>query len=153
MLGFAGSLACAGDGGGGRSWRRGRGLADSFEQALKLAEHAGLGYSYQLTPDTWRFHNKSGETASVRPSGPLRVNNGEAMLPTLIAGLGIGVLPQFIVQDALARKTLEIVLPDWSLPPSAVYWLTPPGGHRPKRVEALADFFATRLARKPGSRA
>lgn len=119
---------------------------------LQLAEHAGLGYSYQLTLDTWRFHNKSGETASVRPSGPLRVNNGEAMLPSLIAGLGIGVLPQFIVQDALARKELEIVLPDWSLPASAVYWLTPPGGPRPKRVETLADFFASRLARKPGSK-
>lgn len=116
---------------------------------LQLAEHAGLGYSYQLTPDTWRFHNKSGETASVRPFGPLRVNNGEAMLPSLIAGLGIGVLPQFIAQDALAGKQLEIVLPDWSLPASAVYWLTPPGGPRPKRVEALADFFAGRLARKP----
>lgn len=119
---------------------------------LQLAEHAGLGYSYQLTPDTWRFHNKGGETASVRPSGPLRVNNGEAMLPSLIAGLGIGILPQFIVQDALARKQLEIVLPDWSLPASAVYWLTPPGGPRPKRVETLADFFASRLARKPGAK-
>ena len=119
---------------------------------LQLAEHAGLGYSYQLTPDTWRFHNKDGETASVRPSGPLRVNNGEAMLPSLIAGLGVGVLPQFILRDALARKELEIVLPNWSLPPSAVYWLTPPGGPRPKRVEALADFFAARLARKAGSR-
>ncbi|MBS0282444.1 MAG: LysR family transcriptional regulator, partial [Proteobacteria bacterium] len=91
---------------------------------LQLAEHAGLGYSYQLTPDTWRFHNRNGESASVRPSGPLRVNNGEAMLPSLIAGMGIGVLPQFIVRDALARKELEIVLPDWSLPVSAVYWLT-----------------------------
>ena len=118
---------------------------------LQLAEHAGLGYSYQLTPDTWRFQNKGGETASVRPSGPLRVNNGEAMLPSLVAGLGIGVLPQFIVRDALARKELEVVLPDWSLPPSAVYWLTPPGGPRPKRVEALAAFFAERLARKAGS--
>lgn len=116
---------------------------------LQLAEHAGLGYSYQLTPDTWRFHNKSGETASVRPSGPLRVNNGEAMLPSLVAGLGIGILPQFIVQEALVKKQLEIVLPDWSLPASAVYWLTPPGGPTPKRVEALADFFAGRLARKP----
>lgn len=119
---------------------------------LQLAEHAGLGYSYQLTPDTWRFHNRNGESASVRPSGPLRVNNGEAMLPSLIAGMGIGVLPQFIVRDALARKELEIVLPDWSLPVSAVYWLTPPGGPRPKRVETLADFFANRLARKPGSK-
>lgn len=119
---------------------------------LQLAEHAGLSYSYQLTQDTWRFRRKDGETATVRPSGPLRVNNGEAMLPSLIAGMGIGVLPQFIVRDALSKKQLEIVLPDWSLPASSVHWLTPPGGPRPKRVEALADFFAARLARKPGSK-
>jgi DNA-binding transcriptional LysR family regulator len=115
---------------------------------LQLAEHAGLGYSYQLTQDTWRFRKSSGEAASVRPSGPLRVNNGEAMLPSLIAGIGIGVLPEFIARDALSKKQLEIVLPEWSLPASSVHWLTPPGGPRPKRVEALADFFAVRLSRK-----
>jgi DNA-binding transcriptional LysR family regulator len=115
---------------------------------LQLAEHAGLGYSYQLTHDTWRFRKTSGETASVRPSGPLRVNNGEAMLPSLIAGIGIGVLPEFIAREALSKKQLEIVLPEWSLPASSVHWLTPPGGPRPKRVEALADFFAARLSRK-----
>ena len=31
----------------------------------------------------------------VRPSGPLRVNNGEAMLPSIITGIGIGMLPEF----------------------------------------------------------
>jgi len=115
---------------------------------LQLAEHVGLSYSYQLTQDNWRFRGKDGEAATVRPSGPLRVNNGEAMLPSLIAGIGVGVLPQFIVGDALRKKQLEILLPDWSLPPSSVHWLTPPGGPRPRRVEALADFFAKRLARK-----
>lgn len=85
--------------------------------------------------------------ASVRPQGPLRVNNGEAMLPSLIAGIGIGVLPEFIVRDALKRHELEIVLPDWSLPASAVHWVMPPGGPRPKRVEALGAFFAKHLAR------
>jgi DNA-binding transcriptional LysR family regulator len=115
---------------------------------LQLAEHVGLSYSYQLTQDNWRFRGKDGETATVRPSGPLRVNNGEAMLPSLIAGIGVGMLPQFIVGEALRKKQLEILLPDWSLPASSVHWLTPPGGPRPRRVEALADFFAKRLARK-----
>jgi DNA-binding transcriptional LysR family regulator len=114
---------------------------------LQLAEHVGLGYSYQLTQDTWRFRKASGEVAAVRPAGPLRVNNGDAMLPSLIAGIGLGVLPEFIARGALAARQLEIVLPDWSLPDGAVNWVTPPGGPRPKRVEALAEFFAHRLAR------
>ena len=115
---------------------------------LQLSGHIGLSYSYQLTRDTWRFRNKSGEVATVRPQGPLRVNNGEAMLPSLIAGIGLAVLPEFIVRDSLAAKKLEIVLPEWSLPAGAVHWMTPPGGLRPKRVDVLAEFFAKRLSRK-----
>ena len=114
---------------------------------LQLSEHVGLSYSYQFTHDTWRFRKKSGEVATVRPQGPLRANNGEAMLPSLVAGIGLGVLPEFIVRDALKSNALEIVLPEWSLPMSAVHWVTPPGGPRPKRVDVLADFFAERLAR------
>jgi DNA-binding transcriptional LysR family regulator len=91
----------------------------------------------------------------VRPSGPLRVNNGDAMMPALIAGSGLGILPEFILRDALAAGRLERLLPDWSLPSGGVYWVTPPGGPRPKRVEVLADFLVDRLAahRKRGMRA
>ena len=87
-------------------------------------------------------------TKSVRPAGRLRVNNGDAMMPALIAGLGLGVLPDFILRDALADGSLKIVLGDWSLPQSALHWVTPPGGPRPKRVEVLAAFLAERLSHK-----
>ncbi|MGB8365861.1 MAG: LysR family transcriptional regulator [Rhizomicrobium sp.] len=113
---------------------------------LQLAEHACFGYAYFLTPDTWRFTNKNGEVAMVRPHGPLRANNGDAILPSVLAGLGLAVLPDFIIRDALADGRLEIVLPDWSLPAGALHWVTPPGGLRPVRVEALARFFAERLS-------
>jgi DNA-binding transcriptional LysR family regulator len=83
----------------------------------------------------------------VRPSGQLRANNGDAMMPALIAGTGVGILPEFIVRDALADGRLERLLPDWSLSSGAVYWVTPPGGPRPKRVEILADFLVDRLGR------
>jgi len=113
---------------------------------LELAGHVGLRYSYQPS-DAWRFRSASGEDATVRPTGPLRVNNGEAMLPCLIAGVGIGVLPEFIARDALKTGALDIVLAGWSLPPSALHWVTPPRGPRPKRVEVLAEFLAAKLGR------
>jgi DNA-binding transcriptional LysR family regulator len=81
----------------------------------------------------------------VRPSGPLRVNNGDAMMPALIAGTGLAVLPEFIVRDALADGRLERLLPDWSLPSGSVHWVTPPGGQRPRRVEMLSEFVAASL--------
>jgi DNA-binding transcriptional LysR family regulator len=115
---------------------------------LQLAEHSCLGYAYQRTPDTWRFTHKSGEVASVRTAGPLRVNNGDAMMPALIAGLGLGVLPDFILREALKDGSLKIVLPDWSLGTSGLHWVTPPGGPKPVRVEVLAEFLAKELARR-----
>jgi len=115
---------------------------------LHLSEHACVSYAYLATPDTWRFTSKSGDVANVRPEGPLRVNNGDAMLPVLIAGLGLGVLPDFIAGPALADGRLEVVLADWSLPSSALHWVTPPGGPRPARVEVLAHFLSQRLARR-----
>ena len=113
---------------------------------LHLAQHRCLAYSHTMTAETWRF-TKDGKSATVRPSGPLRVNNGDAMMPALIAGTGLGILPEFILRDALATGRLERLLPDWALPLGAVYWVTPPGGPRPKRVEVLADFLFEKLAR------
>ena len=113
---------------------------------LHLAQLRCIGYSYTTTPETWRF-TKNGKFATVRPSGPLRVNNGDAMMPALIAGSGLGILPEFILRDALATSLLERLLPDWSIPLGAVYWLTPPAGPRPKRVEILGDFLIEKLAR------
>jgi DNA-binding transcriptional LysR family regulator len=110
---------------------------------LHLAEHNC--FTYFPAGDTWRFTSGKGETASVKPRGDLSANNGDAFLPSLIAGLGIARLPDFIVREALAQKTLETLLPEWSSPSAALHWVTPPGGHRPARVEALARFFAERL--------
>lgn len=110
-----------------------------------LAGHRCIGYSYTMTPETWRF-TKDGKTATVRPAGPLRVNNGDAKLPALIAGIGVGVLPEFILRDALAAGRLQRLMPDWALPTAAVYWVTPAGGPRPKRIEVLAGFLVERLA-------
>jgi DNA-binding transcriptional LysR family regulator len=119
---------------------------------LQLAEHACIGYAYLQTPNTWRFTHKNGEVASVRTAGPLRVNNGDAMMPALIAGLGLGVLPDFILREALKDGSLKIVLPEWSLGASGLHWVTPPGGPKPARVEVLAEFFAKELARREPAR-
>ena len=115
---------------------------------MHLSEHQALTYSYQLRQGVWQFRKKSGEVASVRPAGRLRVNNGDAMLPSILAGVGVALLPEFLVREALAKKQLEILLPDWNLPEGAVYWVTPPGITKPQRVTVFGDFLAKMLGRK-----
>jgi DNA-binding transcriptional LysR family regulator len=68
------------------------------------------------------------------------------VLPALIPGVGLGILPDFILREALANGHPEILLPEWSLRGGSVHWLTPPGGRRPKRVEVLGDFLQCKLS-------
>jgi DNA-binding transcriptional LysR family regulator len=114
---------------------------------MHLAQHRCFAYTYLSTPDVWHYTNAAGEQASVRPGGPLRVNNGEALMPALIAGLGIADLPEFIAGDAVASGELEVILKGWKQTEGSVHLVMPPGGPRPARVEVLAEFLAKHFAK------
>jgi DNA-binding transcriptional LysR family regulator len=115
-----------------------------------LSDFSGLLYTYVRNQATWRFqHPSQGEYTVTIPPGPLRANNAEALLPTLRAGLGIALLPEFLAWDEIAAGRLEAVLCDWQFPAVAVHLVTPPGGIRPRRVEVLMDFLAVKLAKAP----
>jgi DNA-binding transcriptional LysR family regulator len=114
---------------------------------MHLAQHRCFAYTYLSTPDVWHYTNAAGEQASVRPGGPLRVNNGEALMPALIAGLGIADLPEFIAGDAVASGELEVILKGWKQSEGSVHLVMPPGGPRPARVEVLAEFLAKHFAK------
>jgi DNA-binding transcriptional LysR family regulator len=111
---------------------------------LDLVKHRCIGYSYTVTSEVWRFR-KGSKSANVRPSGPLRVNSGDAMMPALVAGAGLGILPEFFLREALESKRLERLLADWSIPLGAVYWVAPLEGPPPKRVEVFRDYMIEKL--------
>ena len=114
-----------------------------------LTKHSCLGYAYLPSPDRWLFANSSGEQAGVTPSGPLRVNNADALTPALRAGLGLAIQPEFMVWEDLAAGRLEAVMGDWSLPEIALNIVTPPGGLRPARVTLLIEYLARTLSASP----
>lgn len=115
-----------------------------------LAHHACFVYTNTANPDVWRFRKAGGEEATVRVDGPIRTDSGDAMIPALLAGLGVARLPDFLIAGELARGDLEEVLVDWSGSAAALHLLTPPGTLRPARVEALIDFLSDRLRKTCG---
>jgi DNA-binding transcriptional LysR family regulator len=116
-----------------------------------LAAHPCLGYAYRARRDVWRFTNSAGDNATVTPAGPLRVTNVEALIPTLLAGLAIAELPEFIAADLLRTGAVEALLPDWSMALGGLYFVTPTARARSAKVEALSEFLTERLSR-PGWR-
>jgi DNA-binding transcriptional LysR family regulator len=115
-----------------------------------LAGHDCFGYAYLRTRDVWQFSNDARDSVSVKPTGRLGVNNGDAILPAAIAGLGIAALPGFLAREALADGRLEQIMPDWHAAEANLYLLTPPSGPLPARVRVLSDFFVRHLSQWDG---
>ncbi|WP_321822348.1 MULTISPECIES: LysR family transcriptional regulator [unclassified Burkholderia] len=112
----------------------------------ELADRPCLSYAYRARSAVWRFTNDAGEEEPVMPAGPLRVTNADALLPTLLAGLAIAELPEFIAGDYLADGRLEAILTDWSLTKGGIYFVTPSARARPAKVAVLSDYLAEHLS-------
>ena len=113
---------------------------------LDLSGHRLIGYGHRDRTAPLRFH-RDGEDATVIPTGPMFANNGDIMIPLLVAGGGIAALPDFIAADALASGDLVRILSDWSLPQAYLHLLSPPSRLRPARVRALSDYLVEVLKR------
>jgi DNA-binding transcriptional LysR family regulator len=107
-------------------------------------------FQYLNSPDPlWRFSGPQGQEEKVRVEGPLSFNGGEIELPALCAGLGVAVLPDFIVHEEVGKGRLETALEDWRLGELTLHLLTPPGRGRPKRLDVFSDFLVQTFGKKP----
>ena len=111
-----------------------------------LVAHHCLGYAFRAQRDVWHFTNGKGEAASVAPTGPLRVTNVDALLPTLLAGCAIAELPEFIAAEHVASGALQIILPDWKMARGGLYFVTPTARSRAAKITVLSDFLLKRLS-------
>lgn len=116
------------------------------EHPRDLAAHPCFSYAYRARSQVWRFTHASGEQADVMPAGPLRVTNSDALLPSLLAGMGIAELPEFIAAEYLRDGRLVQVLDGWSMTQGGLYFVTPTARSRPLKVSVLSDFFASQLS-------
>jgi DNA-binding transcriptional LysR family regulator len=111
-----------------------------------LTAHHCIGYAYRAKRDVWRFANKAGVNATVTPLGPLRVTNVDALLPTLLAGVAIAELPEFLAFDLLRTGQVEALLSDWAMAVGGLYFVTPTTRARSAKVEAISSFLTERLS-------
>lgn len=111
-----------------------------------LIGRACLGYAYRARSEVWRFVDNAGNEETVEPAGPLRVTNADALVPTVLAGLAIAELPEFIAGEYLRDGRMEALMPDWRMQQGGLYFVTPSLRARPAKIEVLADFLAERLS-------
>ena len=84
------------------------------------------------------------EEVSLRPK--LAVNDPALLHSAVAAGLGIGLLPEFLCKQGLAAQRLRRVLPDWSPPEQAPLCAVFPGRlAADERVRSFVDFLSANL--------
>ena len=86
--------------------------------------------------------------------GALSANNAEVLKEFAIQGMGIALLPHFVVEDALADGRLRQVLPGFCPVPFGLYAVRLSRQFTPARVRLFVEFLRESLgeARAPADR-
>ncbi|WP_426230140.1 LysR family transcriptional regulator [Pararhizobium sp. DWP3-4] len=113
----------------------------------ELEQHRGIFYTNRGVAD-WRFPSVGG-TVIVRGKMGLGLNNGDMLRDAAIAGLGIALIPMFIVGAEVAAGELETV--DIGVQPELEYiHIAHPDGRRPSvKLRALADHLRAAFGSPP----
>lgn len=112
-----------------------------------LASHNCLRYTYRQGPGGWEFE-RGGERRHVRPRGTLSANNGDALRAAALGGLGIVLLPDFIIGHDVAAGRLVPLLTDWRQPEFPIHAVFPPQRHGSAKLRTFVDFLVDRLGRR-----
>ncbi|MFC0201663.1 LysR family transcriptional regulator [Paracoccus rhizosphaerae] len=110
-----------------------------------LARHEAIGYLHARMGEVWPF----GPAIEPPRLGRITANNGEAMRDMAIGGLGLALLPLFIVHDALRDGRLVQVLPELPQQPLPISAVWPPVRPMPRKTRALIDHVAAAFAEAP----
>ncbi len=112
---------------------------------IELKSRRCLHYGHLPTGSIWRLTGPDGRY-DIGVNGVLCSNNGEVLKTAALAGLGIALLPTFIIGEALRTGRLVEVLPAFKPPEIWVCVIYPPGRHLSAKVRLLTDFLSHRFS-------
>jgi DNA-binding transcriptional LysR family regulator len=115
-----------------------------------LPRHNCLVHTMKSPTGLWTFKTRAGLT-SVKVSGTLSSDFGEALHTAALLGCGISMHPTFMIKDDIRSGKLKVVLPKVRVQEYSIFALHP---HRnaPRRVRTLIDFLNKWLRAMPQRR-
>lgn len=95
----------------------------------------------------WRFQGTDG-WEHVRMNSEFRTDNGHMLLAAARAGLGVTIVPRFMVEGPLMRGELEAILPAFPHEGADLQIFMPPARSNIARVRALVNFLYEKIDRE-----
>ncbi|WP_281173402.1 LysR family transcriptional regulator [Leisingera methylohalidivorans] len=115
------------------------------ETLADLRNHQVLSYAHLSDAMLWQF-SENGRTVSPQVAGRITLNNGEAMREMAIGGVGLAILPGFVVSSAIREGKLQRVLPDCAARTLPVLAVWPPISPMPAKLRVLIDHMVSCLS-------
>ncbi|MBY5809341.1 LysR family transcriptional regulator [Rhizobium leguminosarum] len=112
-----------------------------------LAVHDCLISAGRNQRQGWRFRGEGGSWIKARGRSRLRLDSGEAIRDAALAGLGIALLPDFLVTDDLAAGHLRQILADFETDDAKIVTLYPDKRLLEPRVRRFIDLIVEELGR------
>lgn len=121
--------------------------AGTPEQPEDLLAHRALVYSLSESPTEWSLTpSATGQAVRQRVIPALSINNSIALRDAAVAGMGLALIPTFIIAKELRAGTLTQVLQQYCCEAHSLYALYPASRHISPTVRAFVDFLAVACA-------
>lgn len=104
-----------------------------------LSKHACLRFRGDVPQTAWQLTSSRGKKVMAKVGGSFECDDSRVLGDATYAGLGVGVRPEEELADAVKRKALVHVLPDWIFGEQPAYLLTTVGRRDLPRVRIVAD--------------
>lgn len=107
-----------------------------------LKKHKCLMYTYHDSIKSWTLKNTEGIVQQISVTGSLVANNGNLICDALVNGMGIAILPTFIIGDEIRNGRAKIIMSDWNTSEADISLLYPSNKHLSAKVRAFVDLAA-----------
>lgn len=109
------------------------------ETPQDLKNHQAIKYMYNQVPITWEYIKDGQETVHIDVKNKVECNNIAMQKTLIMAGLGIGRLPDFICKEEIKSGKLVQVLSQYEMPAQSAYLVYPHRLHLSAKVRFFVD--------------
>ena len=106
----------------------------------ELQQHDCLSYGHLAATSQWQLRDENGKPLTIDLRCRGYSNNGEVLREAAIAGVGIALLPTFIIGQALRAGQLTTLLTDYCPPPLTAYLSYATNRHLSTKIQLLIAF-------------
>ncbi len=107
-----------------------------------LAELPWIANGALKEPLRWTFSRAGIPSVTVDMRPVITADKTPATHSCMLAGIGISVFPDYMVQDDIRTGRIVRLLPDWHLPKGGIHAVLPAARFRPAKVQVFLDMLA-----------